>query len=115
MNRNIILGTLTVGLLLVLTGLVYNEEATSIDSIPDRSISLQLVAETTEANVNQLVTATNRFGFNLFSQIEAQERQNIIISPSSIAIALAMTRNGTGGETLSEMTAVLELDSVESG
>ena len=50
--------------------------------------------------INKLVSANNKFGFQLFSEIQkSQSNENIFISPSSIAIALSMTYNGAQAET----------------
>jgi len=57
-----------------------------------------------------LVAANTRFGFKLFSQLRQQNpSENIFISPSSVAIALAMTYNGASGETQQAMAKTLEL------
>ena len=119
MNRNIVFGTLGIGLLLVLMGVVSGQEAGSINSVqPDRSsfkIANKTVAETTETQMSQLASASNRFGFNLFAQIQKEQpKDNIVISPNSIALALAMARNGTDGATAEEMTNALELDLLDS-
>ncbi|MCC0177949.1 serpin family protein [Waterburya agarophytonicola K14] len=116
MNRNTILGTLGVSLLLFLAGMVSQQEANSIhsvDPVGSNSPSSQLIADRaeTKTQTSQLASANNRFGFNLWTQISQQQPEaNIVISPSSIAIALAMARNGTDGSTKAEMTTVLELD-----
>lgn len=62
-------------------------------------------------DINQkLVNANTRFGFKLFSQIQKkQAKQNIFISPSSVAMALTMAYNGSAGETQQAMTKALEL------
>jgi len=117
MNRNTILGTLGVSLLLVLAGLVSQQEISSSNStLPSAKVEESVAdRETTKTQVSQLANANNRFGFNLFSQIQTNEpAENIAISPNSIAIALAMARRGTNGETLAEMTTALELDSLDS-
>ena len=118
MNRNIILGTIALSLLLVLIGILPQEQAESIGSTNtskhDRSNSSELIAEsaTTDTKMSQLVSSSNRFGFELFKQLLAQPESsdNIFISPNSIAIALSMIRNGTAGQTLAEMNKVLGLD-----
>lgn len=122
MNRNTILGTFAMGLLLILAGIVSQEEAGSINSTNpwNKQLTPQITAPklivssvATETNMSQLVSASNRFGFNLFSQIQTQqesEKKNIVISPNSVAIALAMMRNGTAGSTLAEINTVLGLD-----
>ncbi len=62
------------------------------------------------SKVKELVSANNRFAFKLFAEVTRQETaQNIFISPSSIAMALAMTYNGAGGKTQKAMAETLEL------
>lgn len=58
----------------------------------------------------RLVTANTRFGFKLFSQV-AQETpgKNLLISPSSVAIALSMVYNGADASTRTAMANTLEL------
>ena len=108
MNRNTSLGTIGVSLLLILMGLVTQQEAVSIDSI--QSNTHDIAQQTTQTQMSKLADASNRFGFNLFSQIHTQQpEKNVVISPNSIAIALAMARKGTRGATNAEMTKALEL------
>lgn len=66
---------------------------------------------TLDQSVNQqLVTANTRFGFKLFSQLlQADNTENIVISPSSVASALGMTYNGASGSTQQAMAEALEL------
>jgi len=132
MNRNTILGTLAMVLLLILAGIVSQEEASSINSVKERQspYSLSSVedqatsakftanAVTKDINMSQLVNAQNDFGFDLFEQIQLQQAsqpKNILISPNSVAIALAMIRNGTKGNTLAEINTVLGLDQLTQG
>lgn len=59
---------------------------------------------------DRLVASQNAFGFKLFSQVMQQaEGQNVMISPSSVAIALSMTYNGASGETQAAMAEALAL------
>ena len=58
--------------------------------------------------INKLVSANNKFGFQLFSEIQkSQSNENIFISPSSIAIALSITYNGAAGKTQEAMAKTL--------
>jgi len=111
MNRNTLWGTLAVVLLLFLAGIAHQEEASSIASLNEMSAPSQLIAQKTEVNMSQLVNANNRFGFDLFTQLQLNSSSpNMIVSPQSIAIALAMLRNGAGAETRQEITSTLKLE-----
>ncbi|MBR8838353.1 MAG: serpin family protein [Stigonema ocellatum SAG 48.90 = DSM 106950] len=58
----------------------------------------------------KLVAANTKFGFKLFSAIQRQDSsKNVFVSPSSVAIALAMTYNGSSGSTQEAMAKTLEL------
>ena len=68
-----------------------------------------------EINLTQkgkiLVEADNIFGINLFKEVlEAEEpEENVMISPLSVSLALAMTYNGADGDTKAAMEKTLEL------
>ena len=52
----------------------------------------------------QLVEADNAFGLELFQKIrEESDEENLMISPLSVSVALAMAYNGAVGDTKSEM------------
>lgn len=56
------------------------------------------------------IQANNRLAFKLFRELRKQETSNnIFISPTSVAIALAMTYNGSVGQTQAGMAIALEL------
>lgn len=114
MNRNTLLGSLGLILLLMLIGVVSQESIDSNNLSESSSQGEKLVAaEVTTASTMepQLVRANNRFGFKLFERLQGSEpAKNVFISPTSLAIALAMVRNGADGETLQSMTTALELE-----
>ncbi len=58
-----------------------------------------------------LVEADNLFGINLFKEVlKAEEpEKNVMISPLSVSLALAMTYNGADGDTKEAMEKTLEL------
>jgi serine protease inhibitor len=62
------------------------------------------ISKTTE----QVIAADNVFGMNLFQRVLANDTaDNIFISPTSVALALAMTYNGADGTTKSAMEETL--------
>jgi len=75
-----------------------------------RDVSQSIAPEDLPTLDDRLVTAQNTFGFKLFSQMLQQaEGENVMISPSSVAIALSMTYNGATGETQEAMAEALAL------
>ncbi|MBE9208603.1 serpin family protein [Nostoc sp. LEGE 06077] len=85
-----------------------NSDAFAESKMPQPELPLQ--KKTVKADT-KLVNANNKFGFKLFSEILKEESsdQNIFISPSSLAIALAMTYNGASGSTQQAMAKTLEI------
>lgn len=74
-----------------------------MDLPPQGPIDLNLSEKTTDA-----IQADNDFGLTLFRHaLAANEADNIMISPTSVALALAMTYNGAVGETKSAMEEAL--------
>lgn len=72
-------------------------------------ISEQQVAQQT-INVDAVVAANTNFGFKLFSEIIKKDSgKNVFVSPSSVALALAMVYNGASGSTSEAIAHTLEL------
>ena len=69
----------------------------------DTPIETVTLDDETRAN---LYDATGEFAFELLRNCDKSER-NILISPTSVMLALGMTANGGTGETLKEMENVL--------
>lgn len=59
----------------------------------------------------QLVEAENKFGLEFFQNIYTSETEyeNIMVSPLSVSLALAMTYNGANGETQTAMEKTLKV------
>jgi serine protease inhibitor len=58
---------------------------------------------------SRLVSANTRFGFKLFAEVAKQSAgKNVLISPASVGLALAMTYNGAEGETKQAMASALD-------
>ena len=63
------------------------------------------------ADSGGISTSINGFGLKLFKGLaEAQKDSNVIISPLSVSMALAMVYNGAEGKTKEAMAKTLELD-----
>ncbi len=55
----------------------------------------------------QAAAAVNAFGADLYGRLAGDGSENLVCSPASIVLALAMTRAGAAGPTAAEMDAVL--------
>jgi serpin B len=61
-----------------------------------------------------VATAIDTFGGELFAQLAKTTDGNIVLSPYSVAVALAMTRAGAAGETKQQLDRVLHLDGIDA-
>lgn len=62
----------------------------------------------------EAVSSYSAFGVDLYLEIvEAEAGRNVFVSPASVALALAMTWNGSAGETREAMARALHLPSTE--
>ena len=66
-----------------------------------------------EAVSAEIVEANTRLGLNIFEKLAVGKHENIMISPLSISIAMAMAANGTENESLAEMKSVLGYGEME--
>lgn len=57
------------------------------------------------------IDSYNQFGFNLYQQLSNKE--NILLSPVSIALALSMAYNGASGETQAAMAEALLIEGID--
>ena len=61
----------------------------------------------------RLTAAISKFAFKLYDQVlRKSTSENVFISPASVLLALAMTYNGSEGETRRAMADALELESM---
>src|SRR5262245_28878141 len=59
----------------------------------------------------RLVAANNRFGFELFNQLQLKDKdKNVFYSPLSVALALSMAYNGAAGETKEAMRRTIKIE-----
>ena len=68
--------------------------------------------ESSKLGIQEVVNANNEFAFDLYSQLNKSENGNIFYSPYSISSALAMTYEGTGGQTAKEMKSVFHFPEI---
>lgn len=62
-----------------------------------------------------LPESIDRLAFKLMNQVAGEDAgKNVFLSPASLEIALAMTMNGAGGDTLSTMSNTLELQGLSA-
>ncbi len=70
--------------------------------------SLAMSRGSTPSGIKAVVSANNRFAFNLYAKL-GDSSQNVFFSPYSVSSALAMTYEGAGGKTASEMQRAMYL------
>ncbi|MEH2324007.1 MAG: serpin family protein [Nostoc sp.] len=85
-----------------------NKSALAQSGLPQPETPLQKKTLKTDTKI---VESSNKFGFKLFSEVLKNDngQKNVFISPSSVAIALAMTYNGASGTTQLAIAKTLEL------
>ncbi|MCK4631144.1 MAG: serpin family protein [Bacteroidales bacterium] len=89
---------------IVILLLGYSCEKTKVEESGPKEINL-----TQKGKI--LVDSDNLFGINLFKEVLKSEEpeKNVMISPLSVSLALAMTYNGADGDTKEAMEKTLEL------
>jgi serine protease inhibitor len=82
---------------------------------PSAQPSAQSSAQSSPQPVNPALTnANNRFGFKLFQTMRQQNAdRNLVISPTSIAMALDLIYNGASGPTQQAMDQTLQLGGLD--
>jgi serpin B len=86
-------------------------EPTSVPDVATMAISdlARVSGSATDAEIAAASAALEHFGADLYGVLTAGDG-NLVISPASIMLALAMTYAGADGATAEEMAAVLHLD-----
>ena len=113
MNKKTILALAGMLLLIVTVALFQDKKLGALnpfESTPDQEEST--VTEKVAANpaANPLIDGNTKFAFHLFTNLASkQPEENIFISPTSVALALAMTYNGAEGTTATEIGQTLQL------
>jgi serpin B len=80
-------------------------------NLPGNSIEDDLEKINVTEKTARLIEAENDFGFELFQHVfeTETEYENIMVSPLSVSLALAMTYNGADGETKTAMEKALKV------
>ncbi len=94
---------LTILFLIVLSACTKND---SDEPLPTKPIELNI-----SLSAKKMVSSSSNFGIDLTKKIAAQEtKDNWMISPLSITLALAMTYNGADGDTKKAMAETMRLN-----
>jgi len=92
----------------VVVGVVMSGRASTGPALPARDLMANLKAGNVATSVPdaQFEQAMADFSVGLLQQ-QVSDEQNVLVSPLSVQLALAMTANGASGETLRQMQQVL--------
>ena len=86
--------------------MVLNSSCQQSDVIPEENKTIDL-----DEKSAQLIDADNAFGLEIFQFIrEESDKENLMVSPLSISLALAMAYNGADGDTKTEMENAMKLN-----
>ena len=82
----------------------------STAKLKSAAIAAALIAGMPPATASvPLAAHYNAFGFDLFAKLTAADRGNVVVSPTSVALALSMAQNGASGRTRSDVAHVLHV------
>lgn len=84
----------------------------SSSAVAESSRAREKNPNVSDAELNTLVDGNNAFALDLYQSLRS-ENGNLILSPFSISLALAMTYSGARGETESQMAEVLNFSGQE--
>ena len=98
---------LSLGLMSLILIIIAGCDKVDPGMIDDRRVELDTVDPT-------LVRANTMFGFKLLNELrQSQQHNNTLLSPYSLSVALAMARNGAGGETERAIISTLQLQALD--
>jgi len=93
-------------IVLIIVGMVFTSSCQQSDVIPEENKTIDL-----DEKSAQLIEADNAFGLEIFQFIrEESDEENLMVSPLSISLALAMAYNGADGDTKTEMENAMKLN-----
>ncbi len=109
MNWKTIVPLAGILLLIVTLGLLQGKKLGAFNQLQEESPTPETTISHTLPH-GSLIDANRKFAFHLFAAMRAkQPQENIFISPTSAAMALAMIYNGARGTTAAEMARALEV------
>lgn len=98
--------------LLFITAVLVSACGNSSSTVAESSRAREKNPNVSEAELNTLVDGNNAFALDLYQSLRS-ESGNLILSPFSISLALAMTYSGARGETEAQMAEVLNFSGQE--
>ena len=108
--KMVLAGFSAFAMLLAFTACAAVNEPRSVE-LSDKSVSLtaHLTANTVSGKDadKEFTDSQLEFAVELFKKVNAETGENVLVSPASVMLALAMTANGADNETLSQMENVL--------
>lgn len=73
-----------------------------------------LIAKNHDYFDQQILNSNRQFAFNLFQQtLKTNNQDNLLISPTSVSLALSLLYNGASGETQQQMSKALALQELD--
>ncbi|WP_188384842.1 serpin family protein [Ornithinibacillus halotolerans] len=90
---------------------------TLIVSCGEKNVNAPIIHSDVEfgkTDYKKIVRANNQLGFDLLPLVDADSDGNILLSPTSLYMALSMIYNGADGETKKEIADILHVDGVDA-
>ena len=103
------LSILMISLLVIITGCGTESNPKTANGTPPISSDVEFGKD----DYTKLITANNELGFELLSEVEEDENNNIFISPTSLFMALSMVYNGADGKTKDEIEKTLHIEGMK--